>query len=436
MGGCCQSYQVSCILVKVTTKDIKASHHSCNKTHTRRRIAIFPPSNHAAVSPSRLSRIVDCPGSFRLAQQYESKQSSYAAEGTHLHHATELTIKKAYPDKYIQAIVPMEVDPNIVNPPLDAEQRDTVQDCVDYLHTLMRSLEGPSLAIEIEARVDLKEFDPVLYECAGTCDIILKTDAELHAIDWKFGRGIPVYAENNDQCYAYATGAASNFDSLETFETINIHVIQPRLESFDVHVSTPEELIGWLGSRIIPGVTRAYEKHAPFNPSTSSCRWCPAKIGCRARLNFTNQVAADVFKMHAALPGDEVSEEELAKVLSKAAMYEGYIKDLRLHVQRTIEAGKEFIGYKMVRGRSIRRWIDTYSAEEALSHEFDIDQLYTSKFISPAQAEKLKRGMKKEEWFLDLVEKPEGKATLVKESDKRAPIEYKTTSQIFKQLED
>lgn len=390
---------------------------------------MFPLSNHAAVSPSRLARIVDCPGSFRLAQKYESTQSSYAAEGTHLHLATERTIYS------LTSSMNSVVRKDIVTPHLDDEQRDAVQDCVDYYLNLLRTLDNPQ--VQIEAHVELMKFDPVLYECAGTCDIIITTDTEIHVLDWKFGKGIPVYADNNDQCYAYATGATIDPSSLDKYKEIHVHVIQPRLESYDHVVLTPQDLWFWLNSRIIPGVTRAYEKHAPFNPSGESCRWCPAKIGCRARHNFANQTAADVFKMHAAKPGDEVADEEMAKTLANAEVFETYVKDLRLHVQRQIESGQGFIGYKMVHGRSLRRYIDPTDAEEALNHFYDYDQLYKAKFISPAQARKLAGRDKERLAEIDaLIEKPEGKPTLVKESDKRAPIEYKTASELFKGMKN
>ena len=165
--------------------------------------------------------------------------------------------------------------------------------------------------------------------------------------------------------------------------------------------------------------------------------WCPKKASCRARHNYANQTAADIFKTIEKIDsGNDVPIIELTETLAKAANYEQYIKDIRAYIQHKIEQGEDVDGWKLVPGRSIRRWIDPEVAENHLSLMFDYDALYTAKFVSPAQAEKLQRGMKKEDWFLDLVEKPEGKPTLVIEADKRKAISYRTPGEIFKEIED
>jgi len=323
---------------------------------------MFPPSNHAPVSPSRLSRIIDCPGSFRLTQKYDqNKSSSYAAEGTRLHLATELTLR-GHMKEPGWPLCNLTVRADIVSPPLDKEQVSAVEDCLEYLQTIYRTVDEPILFLE--ERVDLKQFDSILYECSGTCDIVIEGKTELHVIDWKFGKGIQVFAQNNDQCYAYAAGAVGSPKVLDKYKLIHVHVVQPRLEHYDVVELTPEELNFWLDSRVIPGVGRAYEKHAPFNPSTTSCRWCPAKIGCRARFNAVNQTAADVFAAHAKLPDMAVSDEELSSLLVKGEELDRYIKDIRTYVQRTLESGEQFPGFKMVHGRSLRQWVSPAEAEE------------------------------------------------------------------------
>lgn len=387
---------------------------------------MFPPEQHAKVSPSRLQRIIDCPGSFQLAQKYEgsSEPSTYAAEGTRLHRATE-----RYLQEKMSGPVPADIVLDEYSVELDEEQCAAVDDCLDYLKNIIRTIEGP-YKLYIEARVYLKEYSEWLYECDGTCDIIIVTSTSIIVIDWKFGAGIAVYAAQNDQVYAYGAGALIEHGS-QRLEAIEIHIAQPRLDNFDRYIMSPEDIHNWINSRVVPGVKLAYGKNPPFNPGVKQCRWCPASNQCRARLNFANQTAADIFGAHEKLPND-VSLEEMAKVLEAAPMYEAYIKDLRTFILRQLQNGIKVPGFKMVRGRSIRQWIDADKAEEFLNDHLEYDQVYTHKMISISAAEKINRKLKKDPEFQALIEKPPGKLTMTTESDKRPAVSMETAADKFK----
>jgi hypothetical protein len=389
---------------------------------------MFPPEEHAKVSPSKLQRIVDCPGSFQLTQSMESQQSVYAAEGTLLHLAVEVYLKK---NKLDLSRLNEGIPADIVNPSLDREQQNAVIDCLVYLRDILRTIEGP-YEVLIEQRVYLKGYSEWLYECDGTCDIIIVSTDTIRVIDWKFGKGIAVYAKDNDQLYAYSAGAYAEYQS-QQIDTIETHVVQPRLDNYDVYILTPDDLHTWLNMRVIPGVTRAYSKHPPFNPGQKQCRWCSASTRCRARHNFATQTAADIFGAHQKLP-NEISLEDVAAILERAPVLESYIKDLRVYAQRKLEQGIPVPGWKMVRGRSIRTWFDPELAEEYLGDVLDFEDIYSQKLISPAQAEKLNRELRVNEQFQNLVYKPEGKPTMVKDSDGRKPIDYKSASEKFQEV--
>lgn len=380
---------------------------------------MFPPSNHGLVSPSRLQRIVDCPGSFRLTRDIESQQSVYAEEGSMLHAEVEMAINSGKIEYF--------------NPDLNDEQHVAVQDCLDYYYNLLKTVD--KAVSYTEKRVFLKGYHQCLHDCFGTCDIIITNANELHVIDWKFGKGVPVYASNNDQLYAYAAGAMAELD-LRTEGQVFIHCIQPRLNSFDVVELKCQDIYDWLDSRIIPGVSRAYEKHAPFNPGKSQCRWCPAKNNCRARFNASSQTAADVFKAATQLP-DEVTIEEISELVRRCVDFEAALSDLRLYLQRELESGRPVPGWKMVHGRSIRKWASTTAAEEWMIDNSDgnYERLYETKLISPARAERRFRTWKKNEEFNALIVKPEGKPKLALDTDPRQAIEYQTAADKFKEAE-
>jgi len=215
------------------------------------------------------------------------------------------------------------------------------------------------------------------------------------------------------------------------YERIFIHCIQPRLDSYDVYELTPKELMQWVNGRLIPGCTAATGLNPEFIPGQKQCRWCPAKTKCRARYNMANQTAADVFAAVEKMP-DEVSKEELAKLYSRSKELTQYIKDIGTLMFEDIQRGIPWPGYKIVRGRSLRKWKDDPTTTiEALTDWLDYDELFTQKLVSPAQAEKKNRALKNDLAFQDLIEKPEGKPTLVEESDKRPAVDYRTVEQIF-----
>jgi len=385
---------------------------------------MFPPNEHAKLSPSRLQRIIDCPGSYEFGRKCEEEQeeqrSSYAEEGSMLHAAVESHI----------------LNTKWTGPELAPDQQSAVEDAIEYFHKLESATSGqPGYHLEVEKRVYLKTLHPCLYECDGTCDIFINTDDELHILDWKFGQGIPVYAEDNDQLYAYAAGALEDRLYRETHPTptsVFIHCIQPRLDSYDAVQLTVKQLMQWVNERLVPGVSEAISEEPSFHPGQKQCRWCPAKMKCRARYDLANKTAADVFKNVAKLP-DNVTQEELGELYARAKQLDKYIKDIGAHIMHTIQTGTPWPGYKLVAGRSLRRWKDEPDEViERLGSDIELEDMFKSKLISPAQAEKLNRKLKKEPWFQELIEKPEGKPTLAHESDKRPPLEFRTAAEIFK----
>lgn len=397
---------------------------------------MMPVDTHAIVAPSNLHRIVDCPGSLKLSAKVYDKQSAYAREGDHLHKA----IEKWLLDEWVgmagtQELTDPEVDPAIVTPHLDKEQIIAIEECLIYLGQVLKTIDDPDAQIEIESKVHLLGYHSVLFDCWGTADIKIMTKDRIIIIDWKFGRGVIVFADENDQLYAYAAGAAENRIKLYQYDTVEIHVAQPRLDHFDSVVKTPADIEAWLDSRIVPGVARAYERHAPFNPGKEQCRFCPAKRRCRARHNFANQVAADVFAAHEKLP-NEITIEEVVEIYNKSQAYIDYIKDLEKHIIHELQTGKPVPGKKIVSGRSIRTWKSEGEASIWLQQRFDPTEIYPPKMVSPAQAEKLDRKLKKDEDFQKLIIKPPGKATLVNESDPREALEYRTAAEIFEDIDN
>jgi hypothetical protein len=372
-------------------------------------------TQHSEYSPSRLARILACPGSVQACAGETSTSSKYADEGTLLHLAIS------------RAIDGVPISQTMLKPvALSIEQVSAIDECYAYLSDLTQF---KSSHIKSEVKTTLEAFDfPDVY---GTCDVVVHQpdDKTLHIIDWKFGKGVPVYAEANDQLIAYAIGAIEAPSLLSQYDEIWIHIAQPRLNSFTRWQLTEDYIYSWL-DRLGYAVLLSQAKEPPFCPGEKQCRWCDAKLFCKARRAAANELAAQVFKVHADLPA-KVDMLELSELLAKVPQLESYLDDLQQFAINTITSGQDFPGFKMVEGRSTRHWKNERAAIDALAAH-NIEDIFESKFVSPAKAEKLLTAAdKKSEWFRDLIWKPEGAPTLVPAIDKREALKFSSPFEKF-----
>lgn len=393
------------------------------------------PGFHSKYSPSKLARIIACPGSVALNADVEEKESSYAAEGTMLHKVTEKSIPTG---ELSQAL--------IAKYNLTQEHIDAVKDVLDFIATLKMSHdETPWEAIELE--VSMAPYGK-LYSCAGlehvagTLDYLLAFPQEriMYIIDWKFGQGIEVFPDT-PQLKAYAMGALADFKGNDwymnslLYEKIVMVIGQPRIrgnDHFKLEIYTPAELMEWLHGPLIPAINAAEAGMVKLHPSEVACRWCRVKSTCKARRDFAVELAETVFSTYAKLPSD-VSKEEITALLPKAKELRAYLADLEAYAVQQIMAGEDIPGFKLVAGRSLRGWKnskDMLTFTDCLGYsEMDMS---TVKLMSPAQAEKkLGKKISKETKFQNLIHKPEGKPTLVPEADKREALHFKTAEDTF-----
>ena len=117
-------------------------------------------------------------------------------------------------------------------------------------------------------------------------DVVIITDDTLEVIDLKFGKGIPISAVNNPQTRLYGLGAISTYGMLYDFSKIRMTIIQPRLDSISTEELTVEELLTWAEEDLKPKAQLAFSGKGDFNAG-EHCRFCRAKVTCRARLRLT-----------------------------------------------------------------------------------------------------------------------------------------------------
>ena len=387
---------------------------------------------HSKYSPSKLTRIITCPGSVTYTKDTLETTSTYAQEGTAAHAMVEecLTLNESILSDLTKKKFKLEESYEVA-----------VQEVLDWVEMLrIKHAASQDMYELVEQKVSLKTYGArtgcgELEEVAGTLDYCMVVPEEhlVYIVDWKFGAGIEVFPDT-EQLRAYALGKLAGLTHQNITKVILV-IGQPRFyggEFFKTHETTPTDLFDWMSDELIPALNNAKSKHPIFNPTKKACQWCAKKATCKYRKSQAMEAAANVFKIHAKIP-DNTDEEELAEFLYQIPDLKKYISDIELYAHNILKAGKSIPGFKLVAGRSIRRWVDEKAVKQFYLNldEYELDDLTIIKLKSPTQLEKLVGKKNVTEDMLALVHKPAGKPTLVREIDKREALSYETATEKF-----
>lgn len=377
------------------------------------------PEEHARLSASGSKKWTNCPGSVRLEEQFPDEGSGYAAEGTTAHalaelkllHATEQITKKDFMKRA------SELD-------TDAEMDEYTEGYKDYVLERFAavSAECPDAKLSVEERLELSEYVP---DGFGTGDAVIVGFHTLEIIDLKYGKGVPVSAQDNSQLMLYALGALTRYDWLFDVRKVRMHIYQPRIDNVDVCEKDAEELYMW-GSWVKQRAKLALKKKAEC---AAGCwcdeGFCKARPICRAYAEEKSKLAYLDFKKP-----DELSPEEIAEVIGKADELAKWAKLVSEYaLDQAVNHGAKYAGFKLVEGRSCRTYTDESKVEKRLvENGVDYDEITVTKLKGITDMEKL-LGKKRFAELLDgLVIKPAGKPVLVHETDKRPEINTTETA--------
>lgn len=374
------------------------------------------PRAHAKLSASGAHRWLACPGSVLLEEDLPDRGSPYAAEGTLAHAVGELKLRKYFergigPKRFAAAMAGFKESEH-----WKSEMDRYTEDYFDEVKR--RSLLYPEIPyVAVEERVSFADYVP---EGFGTCDCIMIYGDEMQVIDLKYGKGVVVSPEKNPQLMLYGLGALAAYEMLYEIGTVRLVIVQPRLDSVEEWSISAADLKAW-GESIKETAKEAYEGSERL-ASGEHCRFCKAKARCpeRARELFSAVEELAEAKEKAVPP---LSNADLAKYLTRAKGILDWIKDLEEEALRAVLAGETVPGYKAVEGRSNRAFKSTDRALEILKGAgYEEAMLYERKPLSLSKLEGLVGKARFKDLLGDEVVKPQGKPTLVEESDKRAPF--------------
>lgn len=369
------------------------------------------PEIHAKLSASGAKKWLACPGSVVLENQIRDKPSEYAAEGTTAHALGEakirLAIKEYTKAKYHKAVKDLQIDDDMED--YTDEYRDFV---IERFNAAKK--DTPDAVLLLEQRLDFSGYVP---EGFGTGDCIIIGNGTMEIIDLKYGKGVPVQAEQNPQMMLYALGALAAYDFLYDISSVSMTIYQPRINNIDTACLTVSELAEW-GESIKPIAQKAFTGTEEFcTGSHCDTGFCKARPVCRAYAEHKLSMARFDFAQPSTLTPEEIAEilDEADALAKWATLIKDYALDEALH------NGTEFPGYKVVEGRSNR----AYTVDDSIITAMLIAKGYNEDDISPRKLKtvsNLEKYLGKKEFSAVLGEyivKPAGKPTLVPETDKR-----------------
>lgn len=374
--------------------------------------------SHALLSASGAHRWLSCTPSAKLEEQFPDSTSTYAEEGTLAHELCEIKVNKALlgmPTKTYNSTLKKIKGNDLYQTEMDKY----TDEYLDYILEKIHSFDSPPTVI-VEKKVDFSSYVP---EGFGTADCIILGDGELHIVDFKYGKGVEVSAENNPQMMLYALGAYLEYSFLFQIEAVKMTIVQPRIGNISEYSMLVEELLEWAELTVKPRAQMAWNGEGDY-VAGDHCKFCRAKASCRERAR--KNLEAENFELK---EGPLLSLEEIGEALKKAIDLAKWAEDLKEYALAESLKGNDILGWKAVEGRGSRNFTDNDLAIKKLKEAGIAEELlYERKQYTLAQIEKMVGTKEFKKIVGDLVVKNPGKPTLVVNTDKREKITNKVTA--------
>ena len=376
-------------------------------------------ADHAVLSASGSHRWLNCTPSARLELEFENTGSEAAREGTAAHALCEHKLKRAFHMRSRR--------------PVSDYDSDEMEKCTDaYAEFVMEQYEAAKQVckdpvILIEQRLDFSCYVP---DGFGTGDCLIISDDKLHIIDFKYGMGVLVEAEDNPQMKLYALGALAVYDALYDIREVSMTIFQPRRENVSTWTVSVEDLKAWAENELKPRAKMAYDGEGEYLPG-EWCTFCRAAVKCRARAEEKLKLAQTEFRMPPLLTDAEI--EDILAVLPDLTKWANEIAAYALDA--ALNHGKEWNGFKVVEGRSVRKYRDEAAVAEA-AKEAGYKDIYRQSLIPLTEMQRLMGKDRFEEILGGLITKAPGRPILVPKSDRRPAMNVSNAINEFYEIKE
>ena len=379
---------------------------------------MMPPQKHALLSASSAHRWLHCPPSAKLTAGVTEAPSEAALQGTAAHALAEHKLRRALKQQSKRPVSEYEDDE------MDSYTNEYVSYVLEQYEQAKQVTSGA--VIYIEQHLDFSNVVPGGF---GTGDCLIVADGTLHVIDLKYGLGVLVAAEWNPQMMLYAIGALALFDALYDIEQVALTVFQPRRENVSTWTISVTELNKWAEQTLKPAAELAANGEGEFCAGTW-CQFCRIASTCRARAEANLELAKFEFA-----PPAELSADEVADVLAQIPGLTRWASDVQDYALSQALSGEHYTGFKLVAGRSIRKYTDETAVAEAAKAAGYRD-IYKRSLLTITAMEKLMGKKQFSEILGNLVVKPEGKPTLVPVTDKRPELQVDSAADDFTNIDN
>lgn len=363
------------------------------------------PDIHSLLSPSSAFRWIKCTPSAKLNAALPDSTSEYALQGTAAHTLCEYKLQKLLGKD--------AKDPTENLTYFDAEMADCTNSYQQYISEQIEKAKQfcKDPIVLVEQKLDFSKWVPQGF---GTGDCVIVVDNVLTVIDFKYGVGVLVEAEQNPQMMCYALGALALFDSIYDIENVVMTIFQPRRDNISTYELSKKELLQWADEILSPAAQLAAKGEGEFKAG-KHCRFCKVKATCRKRAEYNLELARYDFEMPANL-----EDTEIEVILSKADELAAWCSDIKEYAFQQALNGKQWNGWKLVEGRSVRKYINEDAVAETVKNAgYDP---YEHKVLGITAMTRMLGKAKFENLLSSFIEKPTGKPALVPKSDKRPSI--------------
>ncbi|MSS84804.1 DUF2800 domain-containing protein [Actinomycetaceae bacterium WB03_NA08] len=377
------------------------------------------PSDHALLSASGAHRWLNCPPSAVLESRESDSSSAAAEQGTVAHALAEWKLRRS-----LHQAPTFKPESDWIDDEMEHLTDDYVSFAQEHVSLAREACGDPQVLIE--QRLDFSHVVPGGF---GTGDCVIIAEPKLQVIDLKYGQGVLVEAAHNPQLMLYALGAIHAFGDLYDIETVAVTIYQPRRGNVDTWETSVADLEAWAETEVKPKAELAAAGGGEFCPG-SWCQFCRIAPTCRARVEANLALAQHEFVSPA-----ELTDAEIADVLTRIPQLKTWAADVEAYaLSQAVNQGKHWDGFKLVAGRSIRKYTNETAVAEAAQAAGYAD-IYDRKLITLTAMEHLMGKKTFTEVLGDLVVKPAGKPTLVPESDKRPALDIHSAESEFTKTE-